>query len=114
MVIKGDDGPTMEGDDMFNLKQLSSANQISSIVDQAPDLVAESDEEDSTPKPKYQRYQKDGGHLDSSGTYYKDSDSELEMESEDEDKDDIKEGLGLLTNFLLKSSHVKVLVRMVF
>lgn len=95
MVIKGDDGPTMESDDMFSLKQLSSANQVTSIVDQAPDLVAESDDEEAVPIPKYQRYQKDEGRLDSSGTYYKDSDSELEMESEGEDDEDVKEGLGM-------------------
>lgn len=95
MVLKGDDGPTMEGDDMFSLKQLSTANQITSVIDQSPDIVAESDEEESAPKPKYQRYQKDEGHLDSSGLYYKDSDSELEMES-DEEEEDVKEGLGEL------------------
>lgn len=63
------------------------------VTDQAPDIVAESDnEEDETPKPKFVRYDKDEGHLDSSGLYYKDSDSELEMESGDEEE--VKEGLG--------------------
>lgn len=93
MVLKGDDGPTMEGDDMFSLKQLSTAKQITAVIDQAPDVVAESDNEEETPKPKYQRYEKDGSRLASSGLYYKDSDSELEMESDEEDE--VKEGLGL-------------------
>lgn len=94
MVLKGDDGPKLEGDEMFNLKEITSNKQLEKVTDQAPDVLAESDnEDDGLPKPKYQKYSKDDTHLDSSGLYYKDSDSELEMESE-EDDEEIGEGLG--------------------
>ncbi|XP_057655757.1 pre-rRNA 2'-O-ribose RNA methyltransferase FTSJ3 [Diorhabda carinulata] len=93
MILKNDDGPTMEGDDLFSLKQVPSESKLKKIIDQTPDTVVNSDDEfgEKQPAPKYTKYEKGQGHLDSSGTYYKDSDSELEMESEEEE---IKEGLG--------------------
>lgn len=94
MIIKGDDGPTEEADDLFSLKLLKSNKDMSKIMDQDPNRVAESDdEEEAKLKVKYEKYEKDESHLDSTGLYYKDSDSELEMESEDE-AEKIKEGLG--------------------
>ncbi|XP_044272216.1 pre-rRNA 2'-O-ribose RNA methyltransferase FTSJ3 [Tribolium madens] len=96
MVLKGDSGPTMESDGMFELKQVNSVKQMKKIIDQTPDTLAHSDNEEDQVKPKYLRYNKDEQHLSSTGMYYKDSDSELEMESESEDEDEkIKEGLGL-------------------
>lgn len=93
MVIKGDSGPTMEGDDVFSLRKVTNINKL---VEQAPDRLAESDDEnDNKKKPKFLKYDKDEQHLSSSGLYYKDSDSELEMESDGEEESDIKEGLGL-------------------
>lgn len=94
MVLKGDDGPKLEGDDLFSLKTIKSKTDISKIVDQAPDTVAESDtdNEDDLPRKKFERYSTDESRLSSSGAYYKDSDSELEMESDGELE--IKEGLG--------------------
>ncbi|XP_018561948.1 pre-rRNA processing protein FTSJ3 [Anoplophora glabripennis] len=96
MVLKNDDGPTMEGDEMFSLKQVKSTTQMKRVIDQTPDTVAESDDEFDEEKrvPKFTKYEKGEGHLDSSGTYYKDSDSELELES-DEGEEEITEGLGL-------------------
>lgn len=95
MVLKGDDGPQLEGDGMFSLKQIMSEKQLQKVTDQAPDILAESDnEDDDKPKPKYTRYSTEDSHLDSSGLFYKDSDSELEMESEADDEE-IGEGLGL-------------------
>ncbi|XP_023023602.2 pre-rRNA 2'-O-ribose RNA methyltransferase FTSJ3 [Leptinotarsa decemlineata] len=96
MILKNDDGPTMVGDDMFSLKQVKDSTKMKKIIDQTPDTVAQSDGEsdDERKIPKYTKYEKGQGHLDSSGTYYKDSDSELEYETENEDEE-IKEGLGL-------------------
>lgn len=94
MVLKDDGGPTMEGDDMFSLKTLKDAQEMSKVIDQAPEILAESDDEEKTPKPKYEKYSKGEGHLDSSGLFYKDSDSEIEMESDNESDSEIKEGLG--------------------
>lgn len=96
MILKNDDGPTMEGDDMFSLKQVKDKKKMNKIIDQTPDILVESDEDDGLKHiPKYTRYEKGTGRLDSSGTYYKDSDSELEMETDDEnEEDEIGEGLG--------------------
>ncbi|CAH0554387.1 unnamed protein product [Brassicogethes aeneus] len=95
MVLKGDEGPTLVGEEMFDLKQLKDAKQIESVLDNLPELVAESDDDEAPKHTKYFKYEKGQGHLDASGTFYKDSDSELEMESDDDEGDDVKEGLGL-------------------
>ena len=94
MVLKGDSGPVMEGDDMFSLKLISDRGTMNRIAEQRPELVAESESEDETRKvtKKRERYVKGEGHLDSSGLYYKDSESELEMESDEEIRNE--EGLG--------------------
>ncbi|XP_044733216.1 pre-rRNA 2'-O-ribose RNA methyltransferase FTSJ3 [Chrysoperla carnea] len=99
MILKDDEGPTLQSDEMFKLKEVETAVQLNKIVEQTPDIVAESsDEEDNNPKKKFVAYDKDGdSHLDSSGLYYRDSDSEIEME-DDNDSDDEKEGLGLSDN----------------
>ncbi|KAF5307680.1 hypothetical protein FQR65_LT06735 [Abscondita terminalis] len=98
MVHKGDDGPVLEGDNMFALKQISNAQKISSVIDQDPEYFAESDEEIKEPMKKYVTYKKDEGYLSSKSLDYKDSESELEMETDedDDDEDESKmEGLGL-------------------
>ncbi|XP_026757923.2 pre-rRNA 2'-O-ribose RNA methyltransferase FTSJ3 [Galleria mellonella] len=95
MVLKGDDGPILENHDMFKLSDIKSAQELSRIVDQQPDIVAEASEEsDDEPKikAKYMKYDVESSKLDSSGLYYKDSDSELEMESDSESEKD-KESL---------------------
>lgn len=94
MVIKDDGGPTMEGDDMFSLKLIRDNQEMSKIIDQAPEEVAESDDDEKPKKAKYAKYEKGEGHLDSSGLFYKDSDSEIEMESDEDEDSEIKEGLG--------------------
>ncbi|CAG9864258.1 unnamed protein product [Phyllotreta striolata] len=95
MLLKNDDGPVMEGEEMFTIKHITNDKKMSKILDQTPDAVAESDDEYGVTKhaPKYTKYEKGQGNLDSSATYYKDSDSELEMESDD-DEEEVKEGLG--------------------
>ncbi|XP_033334850.2 pre-rRNA 2'-O-ribose RNA methyltransferase FTSJ3 [Megalopta genalis] len=99
MVHKGDEGPVLEGDDMFSLKEIKTYQQLQEITNQQPDLVAESDVEsdDGKRKPKTVRYNKDEGHLDSKGLYYKTGDSESENSSDasDDDSESEKSGLGL-------------------
>ncbi|XP_017876654.1 pre-rRNA processing protein FTSJ3 [Ceratina calcarata] len=97
MIHKGNEGPVLEGDDMFSLKQIQSHQQLEKITDQSPDLVAESDADSDTekPKPKKVSYKKDEGHLDSSGLYYKTDDSEPEDSTDVSDDDSDKSGLGL-------------------
>ncbi|XP_068966726.1 pre-rRNA 2'-O-ribose RNA methyltransferase FTSJ3 [Bombus flavifrons] len=99
MIHKGNEGPVLEGDDMFSLKDIKTHQQLANIMDQDPDLVAESDVDSDAEqrKPKKVRYNKDEGHLDSSDLYYKTEDSEPEDSSDasDDDSDSDKSGLGL-------------------
>ncbi|GBP69934.1 pre-rRNA processing protein FTSJ3 [Eumeta japonica] len=96
MVLKGDDGPIMESDDMFKLSDVKNAKELERIVDQQPDTVADESEgsdDEIKLKPKYVKYDVDSSQLDSSGAYYKDSESELELESDSDDEQE-KDGLG--------------------
>lgn len=95
MVHKGDEGPKLEGDDMFSLDQIKTHQALETVVDQTPDVAAESDvdSDDEVKLPKKLKYEKDKSHLDSSGLYYKEENSESEI-SEDEDSESDKSGLG--------------------
>lgn len=95
MVLRNDDGPELQTDEMFRLKDVQNATDLNKIVDQMPDLVAESsDDEDGPAKQKFAIYDKENGpRLDSSGKFYKDSDSENDSNSSDSEDDD-KDGLG--------------------
>ncbi|KAL3267711.1 hypothetical protein HHI36_006842 [Cryptolaemus montrouzieri] len=108
MVLKGDSGPKDEEVELFNLKEIDNRLKMNKVMDQTPEVLAESDveSEDETPKSKYIRYSKEESHLSSSGTYYKDSDSELEMESS-EDEDEVKEGLGFSDSEKSESDNEK-------
>ncbi|KAL0893944.1 hypothetical protein ABMA27_014028 [Loxostege sticticalis] len=89
MVLKGDGGPIMESNDMFQLSSIKNAKELSQLVDQQPDIVVDGGEESDDElkiKPKHIKYDVESSKLDSSGLYYKDSDSELEMESDSEDE----------------------------
>ncbi|KAI4475588.1 hypothetical protein M0804_014214 [Polistes exclamans] len=95
MIHKGDEGPMLEGDDMFSLTQIKTHEALTTVTDQSPDFVAESDHDsdEDKRKPKKIAYEKDKGHLDSSGLFYKSDDSESEK-SDDENTDSDKSGLG--------------------
>ena len=97
MVLKGDIGPVMESDEGFDLKAIKNIKDLTTITDQAPEVLAESEEEeDDTPKPKVEIYAKERSRLDKSGTFYREDDSEPEESSEDEVADeDLDEDLGL-------------------
>lgn len=101
MVHKGDEGPKLEGDDMFNLNQIQTYQQLEQVTDQTPDIVAESEEDsdDEEVKPKTVHYEKDAGHLDSKGLYYKLSEDSEDSDSDatsDDDADSEKSGLGII------------------
>lgn len=100
MIHKNDEGPKLEGDDMFKLNQIQTYQQLEQITDQTPDVLAESDadSDEEEIKPKMVSYEKDTGHLDSKGLYYKSDDDSEENNSDvasDEDTDSEKSGLGL-------------------
>ncbi|CAF4771467.1 unnamed protein product [Pieris macdunnoughi] len=95
MVLKGDDGPILESNDMFRLSDIKDVKfQLNMVIDQAPDIVAEASDSDDEGKvkQKYMKYDVEDSKLDSSGLFYKDSDSELEMESDSDHED--KQSLG--------------------
>lgn len=94
MVLKGDEGPVLEGDDMFTLKEIKTLDHLKTVSDQTPDVLAESEDEEETYLPKKVRYEKEDSHLDSSGLYYKSDDSEPENSDSDESESD-QSGLGL-------------------
>ncbi|CAL7940625.1 unnamed protein product [Xylocopa violacea] len=95
MIHRGNEGPILEGDDMFTLKEIKTHQQLKNITDQSPDVVVESDVDSDTEKrkPKKVTYNKDEGHLDSSGLYYKIEDSE--SENSDDESTSNTSGLGL-------------------
>ncbi|CAG2066271.1 unnamed protein product, partial [Timema podura] len=72
MVLRGDEGPRLEGDDMFALNQVTTVEALNTVIDQVPDTVAESEpdsDEELEPKRKMVAFKRDRtDHLDSSGT----------------------------------------------
>ncbi|XP_043269975.1 pre-rRNA 2'-O-ribose RNA methyltransferase FTSJ3 [Venturia canescens] len=96
MVHKGDEGPKLVEDDMFSLDQIKTHNELETVIDQTPEVAAESDidSDDEVRLPKKFKYEKDRSRLDSSGLYYKTENSESEN-SDDQDSESDKSGLGL-------------------
>ncbi|XP_011303334.1 pre-rRNA processing protein FTSJ3 isoform X2 [Fopius arisanus] len=95
MVHKGDEGPKLEIDDMFTLKKIQTIEQLDSVTNSAPEVLADSDthSDDEVTLPKRMKYKKENGCLDSSGTYYKSDESEVENSGDDTDSD--YSGMGL-------------------
>ena len=96
MVIPGDEGPTRQEENLFQLsKAIKNAKDLDKVMDQAPDILAENDDdsdEDVVKRKKFERYDPESGHLDKDGLYYKDDESE---EEEEEEEDSDQEDLGL-------------------
>ncbi|XP_011640902.1 pre-rRNA processing protein FTSJ3, partial [Pogonomyrmex barbatus] len=87
MVHKNDEGPKLEGENLFRLNQVQTYQQLEQVTNQTPDILAESDvDSDEEIKPKRVYYEKDTGHLDSKGLYYKEEseESETDVTSNDE------------------------------
>lgn len=103
MVHKGDEGPKLEGDDMFKLNQIQTYQQLEQVMDQTPDVVVESEEDSDNEevKPKTVRYEKDAGHLDSKDLHYKLESSEDSDVTSDDDADSEKSGLGIILQMLI-------------
>ncbi|KAL0117324.1 hypothetical protein PUN28_010286 [Cardiocondyla obscurior] len=97
MIHKNDEGPKLEGDDLFKLNQIQTHQQLEQVTDQNPDVLAESEvESDDEIKPKRVHYEKDEGQLDSKGLYYKLEESEgSDTDASDDDTNSEKSGLGL-------------------
>lgn len=95
MIHKSDEGPKLERDDLFNLNQIQTYQQLEQATDQTPDILAESDvDSDEEVKPKTIYYEKDTGYLDNKGLYYKSEDSE-ESDTDSSDDESEKSGLGI-------------------
>lgn len=52
MIHKGNEGPILEGDDMFSLKEIKTHQQLENIMDQDPNILAESDIDSDTEQKK--------------------------------------------------------------
>ncbi|XP_077261742.1 pre-rRNA 2'-O-ribose RNA methyltransferase FTSJ3 [Temnothorax americanus] len=97
MIHKSDEGPKLEGDDLFKLDQIQTYQQLEQVTNQTPDVLAESDvESDEEVKPKKIQYEKDTGHLDSKDLCYKSEDSEeSDTDASGDDTNSEESGLGL-------------------
>lgn len=97
MVLKYDEGPREEADDMFDMSGVNQAD-LDALDDQDPNVVLDSDTEVDSFKPKFKRYNKDdkiylddNGRYEDTNNYDDESDEDLEMESDLE----VSKGLGL-------------------
>lgn len=101
MIHKSDDGPKLE-EDLFNLNQIQTYKQLKQVTDQTPDVLVESDvDTDEEVKPKMIHYEKDTGHLDSKGLYYKSDNSEESDTDASDDTNSEKSGLGIVHKILM-------------
>lgn len=106
MIHKSDEGPKLEGEDLFNLNQIQTYQQLDQVTDQTPDLLVESDvDSDEEIKPKRIHYEKDTDHLDSKGLYYNSEGSE-ESDTDSSDDDSEKSGLGIVHEILTLISMI--------
>ena len=98
MVLKGDEGPREEADDeVFALKGIKGSKQLSALEDQAPDELADSDEEEGAQKPKKQkiaRVSRDKTIMDDHGNVGTIDDLYSGGESSDNESDLDQEGMG--------------------
>lgn len=112
MIHKSDEGPKLEGEDLFKLSQIQTHKQLEQVIDQIPDVVAESDvDSDEEMKPKTICYEKDTGHLDSKDLYYKSEDSE-ESDTDaasDDDTNSEKSGLGIIHKILTNFNVIQII-----
>uniref|UniRef100_A0A1L8DX35 Putative rRNA methyltransferase n=1 Tax=Nyssomyia neivai TaxID=330878 RepID=A0A1L8DX35_9DIPT len=100
MVLKGDEGPREEADDeVFSLKNISSAKGMENLDDQTPDLLADSDTEGGREfLPKFVKYSRDNDMVDDEGNIIEGEVSDFELSDDDNDEDLNEEGLGLSDN----------------
>ncbi|XP_068158799.1 LOW QUALITY PROTEIN: pre-rRNA 2'-O-ribose RNA methyltransferase FTSJ3 [Drosophila tropicalis] len=95
MVIKGDDGPVEEAEhEIFDLKGISSANELDQMLDIEPDFDVEGEPEQQPKLPKFKKYDKDDKRMDDDANYENDDEPEP-SEEEDSDSDYDRKGLGL-------------------
>lgn len=95
MILKGDEGPHEEADDMFELRDVGNKKNLDILDDQNPDTLADSDEDEETITKKFSRYDKYSSHLDKNGLVQNDDRSDSEDDKSESDESDLgKEGLG--------------------
>lgn len=97
MILPGDEGPKMEEEGLFRIKDLQSRQDLEKVGEQAPDVVAESDSDDDEPKKKKKKIEKiarEKGKLDRDGLFYKETDSDTASSDEYETEEEL-DGIGL-------------------
>ncbi|XP_053668587.1 pre-rRNA 2'-O-ribose RNA methyltransferase FTSJ3 [Anopheles marshallii] len=91
MVIKGDAGPTEQGEDLvFSLKDVGTKQQLESMLDQPPDTVVEDEEmsDDESKDDRYIRYDREtkGDLFEDDTLLAKTADSDSEIDSDFDEK----------------------------
>jgi len=95
MIIPGDEGPTASEEGLFKISELKSDSDLTTVLDSKPeDVASDSDDEEAIKKRKYEKYDRELGHLDSDGLWYNEHAEEEKGESSEEEEEE-KEELGL-------------------
>lgn len=90
MVIKGDEGPQEEDNEVFSLRQIKSLAELEDLQDQTPDMLLDEGNEGADEfKPKFKKFVKGQTVIDDDGAYHDDGsdidDSDTDAENSDSD-----------------------------
>lgn len=95
MVIKGDAGPQEEDNEVFSLRQITSAAQLEQLQDQTPDMVLEEEGQVGDEfRPKYKRFVKGETVIEDDGAYHDGSEAEESDDAGGASDSDDSERLG--------------------
>lgn len=92
MVIKGDEGPQEEDNEVFSLRQIKSMAELDELQDQTPDLLLdEGNDFGDEFKPKFKKFVKGAAVIDDDGAYHdgsdlSDSDGGAHSDSDDSER----------------------------
>lgn len=96
MIIPGDEGPTASEEGLFKISELTSGEALSRVLDSKADQVLEeSEDEERQVKPKFEKYAKESGSLDSEGLWYGEGEMQVEEEDSGDEEEEEQEELGL-------------------
>lgn len=90
MVIKGDEGPQEEDNEVFSLRQIKSLAELEDLQDQTPDMLLDEGNEGADEfKPKFKKYVKGETIIDDDGAYHDGSDvGDSDTDGDNSDSDD--------------------------
>jgi len=95
MIIPGDEGPTATEEGLFRMSDLKSKDDLDNVINsRAEEVASDSDDEEVVKKRKFERFEREKGHINKDGLWYEEEHPESGDEKS-EDSDDEKEDLGL-------------------